>query len=127
MEKLKGRPEKACPQGRLSDFGISHKQSAKWQKLAGVSQADFNAALKEADRPTTNGIIRATAEPEKPKREAVSADALWLWGRLQDFERNLLAADPKDILRTLTAEMLDDVHTLAPRVAAWLKRIGATR
>jgi hypothetical protein len=25
----------------------------------------------------------------------------------------------------MTPEMLDDVHTLAPRVAAWLKKIGA--
>ncbi len=29
-------------------------------------------------------------------------------------------------MATMTPEMKDDVHTLAPRVAAWLRRIGAT-
>jgi hypothetical protein len=42
-----------------------------------------------------------------------------------DFARNgLIAREPTDILLTMTQEMLDDVHTLAPRVATWLQRIG---
>jgi hypothetical protein len=53
---------------RLIDIGISRDQSSKWQRLAGVPQAEFDAALKDADRPTTDGIIRATAP------------ASWKWG-----------------------------------------------
>jgi hypothetical protein len=107
----------------LRDAGISKAQAHEWEKLAAVPDEDFEAAL--ADRtamPTTNGIIRATAEP---KPTPVAADALWLWGRLNDFARDgLLAKDPNDVLATMTEQMLDDVHSLAPRVAAWLKRIG---
>jgi hypothetical protein len=106
----------------LSDLGISKKQSADWQKLAQIPQRDFDRSLKEQERPTTAGIIREHAEP---KPIPVSNDALWLWGRLRDFERDgLLSKEPTDVLETMTDEMKDDVHTLAPRVAAWLKRIG---
>jgi hypothetical protein len=48
MEKLKGRPKKACPEGRLSDLGVSRDQSSNWQKLGDILQADFDAALAAA-------------------------------------------------------------------------------
>jgi hypothetical protein len=108
----------------LDDLGISRKQSSDWQKLAEIPQRDFERSLREAERPTTAGIIREHQEPQR-KQKAVEPDALWLWGRLGDFERNgLLERDPADVLETMTPEMQDDVHTLAPRVAAWLKRVG---
>jgi hypothetical protein len=78
--------------------------------------------LAQGNMPSTAGIISAF---EKPKVIPVSADALWLWGRLRDFERDgLLAKSPKSVLETLTEGMLDDVHSLAPRVALWLGQIG---
>jgi hypothetical protein len=74
--------------------------------------------------PTTEGIIHAT---EAPKENPVAAEALWLWGRLKDFQRDgLLDKEPAEVMATMTSNMLDDVHTLAPRVAAWLRKIGAT-
>jgi hypothetical protein len=105
----------------LKPSGISKEQSANWQKLGAVPQADFDLALEQSDKPTTNGIIRAT---EPPKPNPVSREALWLWGRLGDFDRDLLAKNPADVMATMTPQMKDDVHTLAPRVAAWLRRIG---
>jgi hypothetical protein len=110
---------------RLSDLGITKDQSSQWQKLADVPQEDFDAALTDpTTKPTTNGILAAAAPP-KPTRPPVSDAALWLWGRLMDFERNgMLASNPDDVLLTMTPEMLDDVHLLAPQVANWLRRIG---
>jgi hypothetical protein len=108
----------------LRDAGISPRQSKQWEKLAAVPQKTFDAVLADKTAmPSTNGIIRAAAEP---KVTPVSTDALWLWGRLRDFERDVLKKDPRDVLQTMTPEMLDDVHILAPKVSAWLKRIGET-
>jgi hypothetical protein len=48
--------------------------------------------------------------------------ALWLWGRLQDFERQLvLSAEPSFLLREMTEPMRVDVRRLAPLVIAWLE------
>jgi hypothetical protein len=110
----------------LRDAGISKAQAHEWEKLATVPDEEFEAALTDRTaKPTTNGIIRANMAP---KRNPVSTEALWLWGRLRDFERDgLLAKEPREVLSTLTPSMLDDVHTLAPRVMAWLKKIGKTQ
>ena len=109
----------------LEPLGISRDQSSQWQKLGALSQHEFDIAIGESVKPpTTKGILRATG-PEKPRR-TVSSDALWLWGRLLDFERDgLLDKTPSDVMETMTDPMKDDVHRLAPKVAAWLKRIGA--
>jgi hypothetical protein len=107
----------------LANAGISRDQAKEWEKLAEVPDETFEQHLADrTKKPTTNGIIRAAAEP---KQQPVSKDAMWLWGRLLDFERlNLLAHAPADVLATMTPEMLDDVHSLAPRVTAWLQQIG---
>ena len=110
----------------LNDLGISKQQSSDWQRLADVPEEQFEEALADRSRkPTTAGLIREHTPPE-PERVPVAAAALWLWGRLNDFERDgLLTARPADVLLTMTPSMLDDVHRLAPRVAGWLKQIGA--
>lgn len=111
----------------LEDLGISKNQSSQWQKLGAMPQREFDIAIGESVKPpTTKGILRA-AEPA-PRRQTVSSDALWLWGRLLDFERDgLLQKSPSDLIETMTEPMKDDVHRLAPKVAAWLKRIGAVQ
>lgn len=111
----------------LRDLGVSHRQAHDWRKLADVPAEQFEGALSDPTRrPTTAGIIATAAAEKRPERPPVSAHALWLWGRLRDFDKDgLLDKAPADVLLTMTPEMLDDVHRLAPRVAAWLTRIGA--
>jgi hypothetical protein len=73
MEKLKGRPQKASTDTRLSDVGVSYDQSSKWQKLADVPDDSFEAALTDLrETPTTAGII--AKHQEKP-RDLVSPPA----------------------------------------------------
>ena len=134
IEKTKGgrpskthsREEQVLTKGdALEELGISRKQSAQWEKLGAMSQRNFDLAIGTAVKPpSTAGVIRAV---EQPKLMPVSKLALWLWGRLRDFERDMLDKNPCDVIETATPEMKDDIHTLAPRVAAWLKRIGANK
>ena len=136
-EKAKRGPDKATGQRSqrttsddaptLADLGITKDQSSQWQKLGAMSQHDFDLAIGTAVLPpSTKGVLRTVEEP-KP-RCFVTDEALWLWGRLMDFERDgLLEKKPIDVMETLTALMKDDVHRLAPKVAAWLKQIGAMR
>lgn len=121
-----GRPEKVSPEATLSDLGITRDQSSQWQKLGALPQRDFDLAIGTSVKPpSTKGILRS-ADP--PRQRIAAPDALWLWGRLRDFERDgLLDKEPREVLEGMTPEMLDDTHTLAPRVAAWLKRIGALK
>lgn len=120
-----GRPSETptAPGGvsPLSDLGITHNQSSQWQKLAAVPPDLFEQQL-QGERPTTNGIIAAHAQPE-PK-DKVGPAALWLWGRLRDFERDgLLDLDPNDVVEGMLGHMQTTTKELAPRVAAWLGRL----
>ena len=82
MDKAEGgRPtDKTCHDtgqvSTLPELGISRNQSSQWQKLADVDDELFETAVKE-DRPTTGGIIAKAEPPREPKKNAVSAPALW--------------------------------------------------
>lgn len=106
---------------KLADLGVSKGQSSRWQRLADLPPSEFEKAIAAADKPTTSGLIAKPAPVVQP----VDRAALWLWGRLHDFERDYLDRDPNDLLRTMTPEMLDDVRRAAPLVAAWLQRMEA--
>lgn len=108
----------------LKDLGITKDQSSQWQQLGAMSQEDFDLAIGTSVKPpSTKGILRAAAPPP---RQVAPPEALWLWGRLRDFERDgLLDKDPAGIVGTMTDPMKDDTHRLAPKVAKWLKQIGA--
>ena len=104
----------------LSDLGISKTQSSRWQKMADIPDDEFEDVLAAADHPTTTGLI---TEPSGPT--PVDDRALWLWGRLKDFERlGVLDAEPDDLMATMFDQMRETVRELAPVVAAWLERIS---
>jgi hypothetical protein len=123
MEKAKGgRPAKTASTAEgvstLADRGVSEGQSHRWQKLADVPEDQFEAALGGSAKPTTGGILASVLAEKEPKRDE---RALWLWGRLKDFERDgLLDLDPNDLVEMMSDHMKGTVRRLAPLVAAWL-------
>jgi hypothetical protein len=128
LDKAKGAPgnqhtgpvERTDGSKTLADLGISRNQSAQWQQLARVPDDDFEVSL-QTEHPTTGGII---ASHVAPKQRQMDDRALWLWGRLQDFERmGVLASDPPEMVAEMFEHMQETTRALAPRVAEWLGRI----
>jgi hypothetical protein len=131
MEKAKGAREPGSNRGMtrsdaatasktLGDLGITKDQSSQWQRLADVPEDTFEAALAGPVKPTTTWIITGAGAKPRP----VSTQALWLWGRLEEFKRQALDRDPGDFLDTLTPGMRDDIRSLRPRVIKWLEQLG---
>jgi hypothetical protein len=123
VSKTRGAAPPVSKKALLKAAGVTVDQAKQWEKLAAVPDEVFDEALISAEMPTTIGIITATAEP---KDNPVADDAAWLWGKLKAFQSHgLLDKDPMAIMATMTDAMKDKVHILAPRVASWLRRIGA--
>lgn len=102
----------------LESAGIDERTARRYQQLAEVPRAQFEAALAAPDKPTVRGII---GESEK-KLRSMNNDALWLWGRLRDFERmELWKWVPSDIIEEMTDTMAADCARIAPILAEWLK------
>jgi hypothetical protein len=97
----------------LHAAGISQQQAHQWEQLADIPQEHFEAALNGAEMPSTTGILPIP----KP------AMRVWDWTRVFEKE-GYLGRDPNTLLSTMTPNMLDDMHRLAPRIAAWFKKIG---
>jgi hypothetical protein len=119
------RSQTATASKKLDDIGISKDQSSRWQKLAAIPDDDFERTFaKPGQKPSTAGIIAANTPPPEKKLSPIDPRAVWLWGRLLDFERqNVLSADPAELFGTMIDHMKVTTRELAPLVAAWLERL----
>ncbi len=109
---------------RRAELGISKDQDERWQKLAAVPKEEFEAALAEPGVPTANSIIAKIAEK---RSKPMDSAALWLWGRMKDFERNgILADDPDRVWAEMADHMRADMRRLVPRVCEWLNQLEAS-
>lgn len=103
----------------LSDTGISRQTAHQFQALANVPEEDFEAVLEGPARPSRAALLKTTKQEPQ-----VSDPALWLWGRLRDFETmGYLSAYPHTMTATMTDAMRADVRRLAPLVANFLKAL----
>lgn len=120
-----GRPEKngvhAEPnlspyQEAKQEANISDTQAKRWQKLAEIPTADFEYKLQDPlVKPSTSGII----ESKKPRQ--APDEALWLWGRLRDFERDFISLhNINDIVAQMSDALQNDVRRIAPQLECWL-------
>lgn len=111
-----------------SDLGLTGKDIHEARQVRDAELADPGIV-----RRTLDGLVESGQEPTRaavkrqfsPRPEpVVSNDALWLWGRLKDFEREgTLGIDPRALLSRMTEPMRADMRRLAPRVREFLEEL----
>jgi len=108
----------------LAEQGMSRQAAHRFQSLASIPERDFEAALRGPEKPTTAGFLKhaeARKAAQAPSTPRVSDAALWLWGRLRDFENEgYLTRGGDRFFDGMTEAMRADVRRLAPLVANFL-------
>jgi len=70
------------------------------------------------DQPPQSGSSASNTQSKK----TMDPKALWIWGRLKDFERDgILSADPEHLLNEMTEPMRSDVQRLLPMVREFIE------
>lgn len=127
-----GQPSSSMREGlaTVADIGLSHKDIHEARQLRdaerdnpGTTRRAINGILERGEEPTRAAVRREIVATPPKRQPVVTDEALWLWGRLCDFERHgYLKAPPNDLLEDMTAPMRADVRRLAPIVAEYLHR-----
>ena len=104
----------------LSDMGISKQQSSRWQKLAEVNEKEFESALADPEeKPSTSGMIRKA----NGKQNKMDEDALWLWGRMRDFESRIFDRNIAFLIDEMTVTMQSDLQRIAPQMVIFFQNL----
>lgn len=113
-------PPKSEYQQAKTKANISDTQAKRWQKLAAVDNDQFESALEDPGMPSTTGIIKK-ANGSDHKMEP---KALWLWGRIRDFEKEEIESyDPDYLLGEMTEAMQADIKRIVPNMIDYLKEL----
>ncbi|MDX0610876.1 hypothetical protein [Sinorhizobium medicae] len=115
----------------LSDFpDLSAKAIHESRLIRNAEKADPGIVRRTLDERLANGeeptraALKRAIQPETKREPIVADDALWLWGRLRDFERQgYFSKDPSTLLNGMTDPMRADVRRLLPRVLLFLERM----
>lgn len=103
-----------------ADIGLSHKDIHEARIIRdaeatdpGATRRALDGIIERGEEPTRAAVRREIAPRPEPR---VSDNALWLWGRLRDFDsKGILNASPATILLGMTPEMRDDVRQVIAR------------
>jgi transposase-like protein len=74
-------------------------------------------------------VVKVTTVEAQPEPAAapvqVESDALWLWGRLKDFDRRgILLQEPREVMEGLWDSARADVARIIPKLIAWLDKFA---
>jgi hypothetical protein len=88
----------------------------------GVVQRTLDKIVERGEEPTRAALKREIVARPQPKQ--MNPKALFVWGRLKDFEREgILDQDPASLLSEMTAPMREEVRRLVPRVREFLEEL----
>ena len=111
------------------DLGISPKDMHEFRAIRdaeraepGVVQKTINRIVERGEEPTRAALKREISSRPVPK--PMNPAALFVWGRLKDFEREgILEYAAAFLLAEMTEPMRADVRRLVPRVRELLEEI----
>ena len=106
----------------LKELGITKDQASKWQQLANVPEDEFEKALESSPTPSAHSILKSRKPDPEPKR--MDETALYLWGRLVDFENKVFTRSLDDLLGEMTDAMRKDCERILPKLHQWLGGIN---
>lgn len=118
----------------VADIGLTHKDIHDARQIRDAEKADpgitkrtLDAMVERGQEPTKAALNREILNRPKPEPQKVmDPKALWLWGRLLDFERDgVLASAPEFLLSEMTEPMRADVKRLVPLVRDFLAKLEA--
>lgn len=90
----------------------------------GIIQRTINEMVERGEEPTSAALRRKVLD--RPQPRTMDRRALWLWGRLEDFERDgVLDAGADFLVSEMTPQMRAMVHRIAPKVMAFLSEVTA--
>jgi len=91
----------------------------------GIAQRAIDAMLDRGEEPTKAKLNREILNRPKPAPQKVmDQTALWVWGRLKDFERDgVLSEDPAFLISEMTDPMREDLRRISPLVRAFLENM----
>lgn len=88
----------------------------------GIIQRTVDGMIERGEEPTRAGLRREL--PKAKPQKVMNPKALWLWGRLKDFEREgVLSEDPSALLSEMTDPMRADVRRLLPMVREFIEEL----
>lgn len=109
------------------DLGLSYKDIHEARQFRNAEKAEpglisraLDAMIERGEEPTRAALKREVIDRPAPQK-VMNPKALWLWGRLKDFEREgVLRQEPADLLNEMTEPMRADVRRVLSDVIAFL-------
>lgn len=117
--------DEVLPTGK--DLGLSYKDVFEARQFRDAERADpgvirrtIDSIVDRGEEPTRAALRKEVID--RPKARVMDPKALWVWGRLKDFERDgILTADPSDLISEMTEPMRADVRRLLPLVRGFIE------
>jgi hypothetical protein len=110
-------------------IGVTEGQAKKWERLARIPFARFEALLAASKvPPSTKGILAAVGPKQKADGPVVILRARRMWKRLRALDADgTLDLDPAAIMATMPGWMLKEVQVLVARAAPWFAAAAAVK
>lgn len=125
IQRLDMTPEPSEYAASLEAAQISPQTGHRWQQLAKVPEAEFEAAIADPTvTPSTAELLRRGGKTEKPSApvKRMDRDALAIWGELRDVEKITSRRSPAQLFPQMTEPMLADCRRIIPSLLDWLNQ-----